>query len=264
MPATRPPIADSSAPDLLRVLTLNIQVGLRSSQYRHYLTQAWRHVLPSRGVRGVLDEIGALAAGYDLVALQECDAGSLRTMQLNQVAYLAERAALPNWQAAVNRDLRPFAQHCLGAMSRDPMRLLHHHSLPGLLPGRGALDIEVRRPGYRPLRVVVVHLALGRRGRSRQLGYLGALLEDGGDALVLGDFNCESQELDAHPSLRRAGLKPVHSDATYPAWAPTRSIDHVLATEGLQVHEACALDTRLSDHLPVGLSIRLRREDGHR
>lgn len=258
----RPPTAEDA--DLLRVLTLNIQVGLRSSQYRHYLTQAWRHLLPSRGVRGVLDEIGSLAAGYDLVALQEADAGSLRTMQMNQVAYLAERARMPHWQAAVNRDLRPFAQHCLGAMSRDPMRLLDHHALPGLLPGRGALDVEVVRPGYRPLRMIVVHLALGRRGRHRQLGYLGALLEDGGDALVLGDFNCEPNELEAHPSLRRAGLKPVHGDATYPAWAPNRSIDHVLATEGLEVHQASALDIRVSDHLPVGLSIRLRREDGRR
>lgn len=253
-------MSPGSVPDLLRVLSLNIQVGLRSSQYRHYLTQAWRHLLPSRGVRGVLDEIGSVAAGYDLVALQEADAGSLRTRQLNQVAYLAERAALPHWQAAVNRDLRPFAQHCLGVMSRDPLQLLHHHSLPGLLPGRGALDVEVTRPGYRPLRVVVVHLALGRRDRHRQLGYLGALLEDGGDALVLGDFNCGPQELEAHPSLRRAGLKPVHRDPTYPAWAPTRCIDHVLSTEGLEVHEARVLSLRLSDHLPVGLNVRLQRE----
>lgn len=249
------------APDLLRVLSLNIQVGLRSSRYRHYLTEAWRHLLPSQGVRGVLDEIGSLAAGYDLVALQEADAGSLRTRQLNQVAYLAERAALPHWQAAVNRDLRPFAQHCLGLMSRDPLQRLRHHPLPGLLPGRGALDVEVIRPGYRPLRVVVVHLALGRRDRSRQLGYLGALLEDGDDALVLGDFNCGPQELEAHPGLRRAGLKPVHRDRTYPAWAPSRCIDHVLATEGLDVQQAGALDARLSDHLPVGLTVRLKRED---
>lgn len=250
-----------SAPDLLRVLSLNIQVGLRSSRYRHYLTEAWRHLLPSQGVRGVLDEIGSLAADYDLVGIQEADAGSLRTRQLNQVAYLAERAALPHWQAAVNRDLRPFAQHCLGVMSRDPLQLLHHHALPGLLPGRGALDVEVRRPGYRPLRVVVVHLALGRRDRSRQLGYLGALLEDGDDALVLGDFNCGPQELEAHPGLRRAGLKPVHGDLTYPAWAPTRCIDHVLVTDGLDVDEVRVLDARLSDHLPVGLTVRLQPEE---
>ena len=252
--------APAAAGDVLRVLTLNIQVGLRSSGYRHYVTDAWRHLLPSRGVRAVLDEIGHLAAAYDVVALQEADAGSLRTSQLNQVAYLAERSALPHWHAAVNRDLRPFAQHCLGCLSRDPLRLLDHHALPGWLPGRGALDVEIQRPGYAPLRVIVVHLALSRAARVRQLGYLGALLEDGRDALVLGDFNCEPGELAAHPALRKNGLRALHAQATYPAWRPTRSIDHVLATAGVNVVSAAALTARLSDHLPVAITVQLRRE----
>lgn len=260
MSEKQPGAAAGAARDVMRVLTMNIQVGLRSSQYRHYVTEAWRHFVPTRGVRPVLDEIGEFAAGYDVVALQEADAGSLRTMQMNQVAYLAERARLPHWEAAVNRNLRPFARHCLGALSRDPMRLLQHHALPGRVPGRGALDVEIKRPGYAPLRVIVVHLALSRAARSHQLGYLGALIEDGRDALVLGDFNCEPAELSAHPALRGAGLRSLHSDATYPSWKPTRSIDHVLATGGIEVVHATALDARLSDHLPVGLEIRLRPE----
>ena len=246
--------------DVLRVLTLNIQVGLRSTQYRDYVTDAWRHVLPSRGARATLDEIGVLAAGYDVVALQEADAGSLRTSSLNQVAYLSERAGLRHWQAAVNRDLGPFAQHCLGCLSRDPQRVLRHHQLPGWLPGRGALDVEVRREGFAPLRVIVVHLALGLAARTRQLGYLGALLNDGADALVLGDLNCEPAELAAHPTLRSAGLHAVHTEATYPSWRPRKNIDHVLVTAGIDVIGAEALSARVSDHLPVAIEIRLRPE----
>lgn len=242
----------------LRILSLNIQVGLRSAQYRHYVTEAWRNLLPSRGVRAVLDEIAQLANGYDLVALQEADAGSLRTSQLNQVAYLAERAGHGHWHAAVNRDLRPFAQHCLGCLARDPLTLLRHHPLPGWLPGRGALEVEVRRDGYLPLRVIVVHLALGRSVRSRQLDYLGALIADGSDAIVLGDLNCEPAELDAHPTLRAAGLQALHTQATYPSWRPVRSIDHMLATAGVDVRSVSALDVQVSDHLPLAIEVGLK------
>jgi endonuclease/exonuclease/phosphatase family metal-dependent hydrolase len=251
---------DSAPGDRLRVLTLNMQVGLRAAHYGHYLTHAWRNLLPSRGVRAVLDEIGELAAGYDVVALQEGDAGSLRTAQLNQIAYVAERAGHAHWQTAVNRDLGPFAQHCLGCLSREPLERLSHHQLPGWLPGRGALDLELRRPGYQPLRLIVTHLALGKTARTRQLGFLGNLLADGGEALVLGDLNCEPAELAAHAGLRRVGLRVLHSEATYPSWRPVRSIDHALATPGVDVQRVSALAHHLSDHLPVAIEIRLRPE----
>lgn len=257
-PSTEPAAAIRHHGDQLRVLTLNMQVGLQSRRYHHYLTEAWRHVLPSSGVRETLGRIAQLAAGYDFVALQEGDAGSLRSAQLNQIAYVAEQAGHAHWQAAVNRDLRPFAQHCLGCLSREPMRRLDHHRLPGWLPGRGALDVEIQRPGFAPLRVIVVHLALGRSARARQLGYLAALIADGGDALVLGDFNGEPAELAAHPGLHAAGLRVLHAQPTYPSWAPQRCIDHVLATRGIEVLSVATLDAQLSDHLPVEVLIRLR------
>lgn len=257
-PAREPAAESTHDAALLRVLTLNMQVGLQSRRYRHYLTEAWRHVLPSRGVRDTLDRIAALASGYDLIALQEGDAGSLRSAQLNQIAYLAERAGHPHWQAAVNRDLRPFAQHCLGCLSREPMQRLDHHRLPGWLPGRGALDVVITRPGFARLRVIVVHLALGQMARRRQLAYLASLVADGGDALVLGDFNGEPAELGAHPGLRAAGLRVLHAEPTYPSWAPLRSIDHVLATPRVVVESIRALPAQLSDHLPVEVLIRLQ------
>lgn len=257
-PRTEPAAANRHHGDLLRVLTLNMQVGLQSRRYRHYVTEAWRHVLPSRGVRETLGQIAALAAGYDVVALQEGDAGSLRSAQLNQIAYVAEQAGHAHWQSAVNRDLRPFAQHCLGCLSREPMRRIDHHRLPGWLPGRGALDVAIERPGYAALRVIIVHLALGRVARTRQLAFLASLVADGGDALVLGDFNGEPEELAAHPGLRAAGLRVLHAQPTYPSWAPLRSIDHVLATPRVEVLSIAALAAQLSDHLPVEVQIRLR------
>src|SRR5690606_41071041 len=55
----------------LRLLSFNIQVGITTQRYHHYLTRSWQHLLPHAG-RGVnLRRIGELLADYDLVALQE-------------------------------------------------------------------------------------------------------------------------------------------------------------------------------------------------
>ena len=53
----------------LRLLSFNIQVGISTERYRHYLTRGWQHLLPHHGRAGNLQRIGALLADYDLVAL---------------------------------------------------------------------------------------------------------------------------------------------------------------------------------------------------
>lgn len=254
------PIPQAQPGGTLRLLSLNIQFGLHSSRYLHYVTQAWRHLLPSRGTREKLDGIAALAAGYDVVALQEADAGSLRSARLNQVAHLAERAGFPYWHAGVTRDLRPFAQHCLGCLSRWPLHNVKYHALPGWLPGRGALEVEIRPPGCETLRLIIAHLALGRRVRTRQLNFLATLIKDRTDTIVIGDLNCDTGELSAHAGVRAAGLSAAHSQHTFPSWNPSRALDHILVTPTVDVIEATVLDERLSDHLPVATEIRLRLE----
>jgi len=248
----------------LRLLSLNIEGGLHSSRYRHYITRAWMHVLPVRSKRINLERIANLARRYDVVALQEADAGSLRTARLNQVAHLAERAGFHYWHAAVTRDLQPFARHCLGCLSRWPLENIKYHPLPGWLPGRGALEVEIRPNEFGPIRLIIVHLALGRRARARQLHFLAGLVRDQMDTLVMGDFNCDARELDAHPGVRAAALGGAHSQHTFPSWSPTRALDHILVTPGVEVVSATVLEERLSDHLPVALEIQLRHQPAKR
>lgn len=255
--STESPAADAGR---LRVLTLNIQVGMQTAHYGDYVTGAWRHVLPSRRVRANLDRIAELASGFDLVALQEADAGSLRTAQLNQVEYLARRAGFEHWQVAVNRNLGPFAQHCLGFLSRHPLLETCHHALPGRVRGRSALTATITPPGNAPLHVIVTHLALSRTSRQRQLDYLARVAPATGELLMLGDLNCEAAELRQHALLRERALQPLDGAATFPSWKPQRRLDHVLATPGLRVSHCHVVPTPLSDHLAVAAELHLPRQ----
>src|SRR5689334_19856768 len=93
----------------LSLLSYNIHVGVRPAHYGHYLTRAWRHVLPGAGMRDTLDRIAETMQGHDFVAVQEADAGSLRTRFVNQLEYLAKRAGFSHMGLTVTRDLRPVA-----------------------------------------------------------------------------------------------------------------------------------------------------------
>ena len=54
----------------LRLLSFNIQVGISTERYHHYLTRSWQHLLPHTGRARNLQRIGELLSNYDLVALQ--------------------------------------------------------------------------------------------------------------------------------------------------------------------------------------------------
>jgi endonuclease/exonuclease/phosphatase family metal-dependent hydrolase len=158
----------------------------------------------------------------------------------------------------VNRNLGPFAQHALGVLSRVPLSDVQHHALPGQVPGRGALEVTLQTPAHHPLQLVIAHLALGRGTRSRQIEYLARLAREQHDTLLLGDLNCEPEELAQHPGLQKLGFRIIHDSPTYPSWRPRRSIDQVLAGPGVITQTCLVLPDRLSDHLAVATEVQLR------
>jgi endonuclease/exonuclease/phosphatase family metal-dependent hydrolase len=239
----------------LRLLSFNIQVGMETRHYTHYVTRAWRHALPWNGHHASLDGIAELLGDYDFVALQEADAGSLRTRFVNQIEYLARRAGFAHWGIAVTRNLQPVAQHCLGYLSRNKPIRHEQHALPTTIPGRGAVLVELG-PQAAGLRVIVTHLSLGAKARRRQLDYIGHLAGRPGPTVVMGDMNCGAEVLRQHAKLRGSGLRlPDTVPATFPSWRPRRSIDHVLVSADVTIHELKTLPPMGSDHLPLSVEI---------
>ncbi|MED5606419.1 MULTISPECIES: endonuclease/exonuclease/phosphatase family protein [Pseudomonas] len=239
----------------LRLLSFNIQVGISTERYRHYLTRGWQHLLPAAGRAGNLQRIGDLLSGYDLVALQEADGGSLRSGYVNQVEHLAQLGAFPYWYQQLNRNLGRIAQHSNGLLSRLRPTLLEDHPLPGP-PGRGAILMRFGE-GDNALAVIMMHLALGPRTRARQLAYIRELLQGYRHQVLMGDMNTHATDLLETSPLRDLGLIAPQVQATFPSWRPQRCLDHILLSPGLTLERVSVLPEPISDHLPVAVEIRL-------
>ena len=241
----------------LRLLTYNIQTGIATNRYHQYLTHSWKHVLPYPARRGNLDRIASMVRDYDIVGLQEADAGSLRSGYVNLTEYLAARAAFPHWYDQTNRNFGMFAQHSMGVLSRMRATEVIEHRLPGVIPGRGALIV---RYGYgrEALVLMLVHLALGKRARARQLGFIGEIARTHQNLILMGDLNCCSESPEINTLIERAGLRePTHELHTFPSWRPSRNIDHILVSPSLRVVNVSVLNYPLSDHLPIAMEISL-------
>jgi endonuclease/exonuclease/phosphatase family metal-dependent hydrolase len=233
-----PPADDWPCGGRLRLLSFNIQVGINTQRYHHYLTR-----------------IGTLLADYDLVALQEADGGSLRSGYVNQVEHLAHLGAFPYWYQQLNRNLGRLAQHSNGVLSRLRPSLLEDHPLPGP-PGRGAMLLRIGE-GEDAIVVVMMHLALGARTRTRQLAYIRELIGGYRHQILMGDMNTHASDLLLSSPLRDLGLVAPQIEATFPSWRPLRCLDHILLSPDLVLERFEVLALPISDHLPVAVEIRL-------
>jgi endonuclease/exonuclease/phosphatase family metal-dependent hydrolase len=249
------PFAGLPADGRLRLLSFNIQVGINTERYRHYVTRSWQHLLPHAGRTLNLQRIAELLADFDLVALQEVDGGSLRSGFVNQVERLAQLGDFPFWYQQLNRNYGRFAQHSNGLLSRLQPSLLEDHPLPGPA-GRGAIMLRLGE-GENALAVVMMHLALGGRARTRQLSYIRELIGNYRHIVLMGDMNTHVADLLLYSPLRDLGLMAPQLAPTFPSWRPQRCLDHILLSSELTLERVSLLSQSISDHLPVAVEIRL-------
>ena len=243
------------AADTLRLLSFNMQVGIQTGGYHHYLLRSWQHLLPCRERDWALSQIAQLVSPFDIVALQEADGGSWRSSQENQIERLAREAHFPHWYQQINRNLGKLAQHSNGLLTRLSGARVEQHSLPGLLPGRGVMLLRFGS-GEQELLVAITHLALGKRTQFSQLDFLCDLVADAPRLVIMGDLNQESEILLQQSPLKRLALHHLEQHLpTYPSWQPSRGLDHILLSDNIELKRIAVINHPQSDHLPVAAEI---------
>jgi endonuclease/exonuclease/phosphatase family metal-dependent hydrolase len=257
----RPPAGEvgASPPDRrsLKLASFNIQTGISTSSYREYITGSWRHMLPSSRRLANLNRIARLLLPFDIVGLQEVDGGGARSHHIVQTEYLAVRAGFAYWHNQVNRRIGNIALHSNGLLSRIRPDFVHDYKLPGL-PGRGALLARFGATPDDALYLCILHLALSRRARLRQLAFVSELIHDLPHIILMGDLNCEphSPEMKFLTAVTRL-CDPASEIKTFPSWRPDKMLDHILVTPELEVNQVRVLDFACSDHLPISMEITL-------
>ncbi len=243
--------------NILRILSYNLQVGIKTSRPSQYITGSWKHLIPHSQRLNNLDETISFLESYDIVGLQETDAGSLRSNYINLTEYLANRARFPFWYHQVNRNLGHLAKHSNGLLSRIRPYTTENLRLPGLIPGRQAI---VARYGSKEesLGVFVVHLALSKRARMRQLAMISEKVNEFDHAIVMGDLNCKVDSREMRHLFNSTKLhEPQEEVRTFPSWQPQHHIDHILVTSELEILRAKSLKHFCSDHLPIMMEVKL-------
>lgn len=247
----------------LRLLTFNVQTGICTRQYSQYVTGSWKHFLPAMERKHNLKRIAAELARYDIVGLQEVDGGSIRSRDASQTRYLARKANFPFWHEQINRNLGRIAQHSIGLLSRHEFHVANEHKLPGLIPGRGALAVEVKYAGH-VICLITAHLALGRRTRIKQIAYLSELISEYDNVVLMGDFNFDSTSCEMEALMSLTDLHPPAADMhTFPSWRPLRSLDHILVSSNMKVNKMNVVQLPVSDHLPVAMEVSLPVRSSH-
>jgi endonuclease/exonuclease/phosphatase family metal-dependent hydrolase len=238
----------------LRLLSCNIQAGSSTQRYRDYVSRSWSHVLPA-GKQNNIAAIAELCTGFDIVGLQESDAGSLRSGFTNQTHRIAELAGFPFWSHQSNRRVGGITHSANGLLSRDRPTEILDYALPGRVGGRGVLLAHFGQADER-FTVGIAHLSLGVQSRKSQLDFLAELLADAKHVVLMGDFNCGSDAPEMQRLYSRTRLHaPTVSAATFPSWKPVRALDHILCSEGLLADPPRAMPAGRSDHLAIALDL---------
>ncbi len=241
----------------MRLMSYNIQTGTSTNKFRDYFTQSWRHVLPTTQRMQNLIQIAEMMGDYDLVGLQEVDAGSLRSGFINQTEYIANQAHFPYWFHQTNRKLGKIAQHSNGVLCRYKPSQVSDHKLPGTIPGRGALIVRFGGDKM-SLIVVIMHLSLGKRTRIKQLEYISRAVSEYSNVVIMGDMNCAPDSPEMCVLMQGTKLlEPEPNLFTFPSWRPKHHLDHILVSPSITVEDVSVLSHTYSDHLPIAMSIRL-------
>lgn len=208
-----------------------------------------------------------------IVALQELDAGLVRTAMIDQSHQIAASLEMSyHFQATIRVEEGEYGN---AVLSSYPMRLVKASALPARLVNRrferrGAIWTEVDLEGEK-VQVFATHFGLNWRERIAQaeeivgpewLGHPDCR----GPVILCGDFNSIPFSTPYRRILTRLrdvqrGLKGWFPRSTWPVRFPCIRIDHIFVSPDLKVESVQVPRnprTRLaSDHLPVVAVLRL-------
>ena len=249
----------AAAPEPIRVLVFNIHAGKDAAGKPNL-----------DGVAELVKSTGAVAA-----LLQEVDVKTARSGAVDQVAALQ---AATGFDAAfspslINYDggqygIATLSRYAIGFRSTIPLTVLPPQTRAGgSQEPRVAQVVFVQRVATAPVwRVINTHLDPAEgAARAQEIARLVDAYKDQaaaqGPVLVGGDFNSTPDNPVLAP-ITAAGLRDAWQECgsgdgfTYPADKPVKRIDYLFLSGNLHCSKAEVVDTQISDHRPLLVSLK--------
>jgi endonuclease/exonuclease/phosphatase family metal-dependent hydrolase len=250
--------AVTSAPQDLRVLVFNIHAGKDAAEKPN------------------LDGVAALVKSThaDLALLQEVDRRTARSGGVDQVATLQQGTG---YDAAFEPSLLHFdgGEYGIAILSRSGIGFRASYPLtviPEQTRAGGSHEPRVAQLVFAPYagatwRIFNTHLDPAEgSARAQEIARLVEEIKDaatsGAPIVAGGDFNSTPDNPVLQP-LAAAGLRDAWTECgsgpglTYPAASPVKRIDYLFLSSGMQCATAEVIDTQVSDHRPLLVTLRL-------
>lgn len=248
----------AAAPRPVRVLVLNIHAGKDAAGKPN------------------LDGVAALVTSTraDLALLQEIDRNTARSGGVDQVATLARATG---YDAAFGPSLLHYdgGEYGIAILSKTGIGFHSTNPLP-VRPAQtragGSREPRVALLAFAPVRdvtwrVINTHLdPADAAARAQEIARIVEIYREqtisGRPVIAGGDFNSTPDDSVLEP-LRQAGLRDAWAECgsgagfSYPAAAPAKRIDYLFLSGSLHCSAAEVIDTRVSDHRPLLVTLRL-------
>ena len=203
----------------------------------------------------------------DIVGLIEVDQGSYRMGGKNQAELLAESLghyhsySTKYEERSLWRNVPVLTHQGNAFLARDRIRNETFHFFKHGMK-RLVMELELEH-----VVVYLVHLAVGARARHHQLGALYTLLKKARKPhIVAGDFNMLWGEREIDLFLAASGLQNANVQClpTYPCHKPSRHLDFILYSKGINIRDFRVPQVRFSDHLPLVVDFEVEVEEEKR
>ena len=244
----------------MRLLVYNIAYGTGAQGGVAGIFSAHRYL---RTPGSVISSIAGFINGSDadVAGLVEIDTGSFRTGYLDQTSLIAEHlhgysnCAVKYGSGSVGRKLPILRKQANAFFSKTEPLQVQSYYMPF---GFKRLILEMNLGG---IRFFLLHLALGRHIRKRQLDYIKKIVSINPDPIIIGgDFNTFAGDHELDMFIRDLNLyDPNREDTpTFPSNSPRMKLDFILCSRSVRTISFNVPQVNFSDHLPLILDFDLK------
>ena len=248
---------------MVKLVCYNIEYceGMEGIWYQYL--KFWRIFFPPKNLdQRIVDGLKKLK--LDILALVEVDTGSFRSKR-DEVIFFEKKLGLKSFVEKIKYPLHGWLKlfHHVPILNKQANAIISKFKMSKVkyhLFHEGTKRVIIEATIHVPQKVTLLlaHLALGRKSRTKQIGELVKIVNNIKTPVILmGDFNTfhgkeEIKKLLSETHLKdHASLDEESTALTEPAWHPRRRLDYVLTSAKIKVKKYKVLNYHFSDHMPL-------------